>query len=202
MPPSSSETTIERKDRVYGAPKSLPFASRQRGIALVMALVFLVLLTIIGITALNTTSLEEKMTNNVKDRNLAFQAAESALILGENWLYTQIGKPPGFDLNANGKYQPSTTADPRWESVNWFSSDVITYPNTPDGAGSGTLGKIGTQPKYIVEDMSEQEESGGSLVQSSSYKSQGLTVFRITARGTGGTDAAVVMLQSTYSRAF
>ena len=58
-----------------------------------MALVFLLLLTILGIAALNTTSLEEKMAHNVKDRNLAFQAAESALIVAENWIYTQIGKP-------------------------------------------------------------------------------------------------------------
>ena len=50
--------------------------------------------------------------------------------------------------------------------------------------------------------MGETPESGGSLVLTSSYKSKGTTVVRITARGTGGTDAAVVMLQSTYSRAF
>ncbi|MEK6713335.1 MAG: pilus assembly protein, partial [Nitrospirota bacterium] len=62
------------------------------------------------------------------------------------------------------------------------------------------LGKINTQPKYIIEDMGEVQESSGSLVLSSSYKSKGTTILRVTARGTGGTDAAVVMLQSTYAR--
>ncbi len=176
-------------------------ACRQRGIALVLALVFLLLLTLIGITALNTTSLEEKMASNVKDRNLAFQAAESALSLGENWIYTQIGKPV-FPNNNNGLYVPSTTTTPNWDSVSWSGTGVVTYPNTPGSTGSGTLGKVNTQPKYIIEDMGEQQESGGSLVVSSNYKSKGVTVLRVTARGTGGTDAAVVMLQSTYSRAF
>ena len=135
-----------------------------------MALVFLLLLTILGIAALNTTSLEEKMAHNVKDRNLAFQAAESALIVAENWLYTQIGKPP---LSYTGMYVPSTTATPVWESVDWLGSNVVTYPNTPDATGSGTLGKINTQPKYIIEDLTEVEESGGTFVTDSTYKGQG-----------------------------
>ncbi len=177
---------------------------RQRGVALVMALVFLLLLTILGVAALNTTSLEEKMANNVKDRNLAFQAAESALIVAENWTYTQIGKPV-FPNNPIGLYTPVTSdtdADPNWKESTWSTNNVVIYPNTPGQTVSGSLGKIQNQPKYIIEDMGETPESGGSLVLTSSYKSKGTTVVRITARGTGGTDAAVVMLQSTYSRAF
>ena len=178
-----------------------PSRHRQRGVALVMALVFLLLLTLLGITALNTTSLEGKMATNVKDRNLAFQAAESALTLGGNWLNNQIGKPV-FPNNNIGLYLPSTTATEVWDSVDWSGSNLATFPNTPGQSGSGNLGKVNTQPKYIIEDLGEIQESGGSLVMSSDYKSKGTTILRVTARGTGGTDAAVVMVQSTYSRAF
>ncbi|MBI5782939.1 MAG: pilus assembly protein PilX [Gammaproteobacteria bacterium] len=164
-----------------------------------MALIFLLLLTLIGITALNTTSLEEKMAGNVKDRNLAFQAAESALALGENWLYTQLGKPI-FPNNGAGLYAPSTGTTENWQDSTWSGSNLVIYPNLPGQSGSGTLGKINTQPKYIIEDMGEVQETSGSLVLSSSYKSKGTTILRVTARGTGGTDAAVVMLQSTYAR--
>jgi len=187
--------------------KSFHSAPRQRGVALVLALVFLVLLTIIGITALNTTSLEEKMAGNVKDRNLAFQAAESGLIAAEYWLYTQIGKPVFPNISA-GLYSPVTSdtdATPNWEVTNiWSGSNVVTYPCTP-GTTSGCgddLGKINTQPKYIIEDLGETAESSGSLTMSSGYKGKGTTVLRITARGTGGTNAAVVMVQSTYARDF
>lgn len=173
--------------------------SAQRGVALVLALVFLLLLTLIGITALNTTSLEEKMAGNVKDRNLAFQAAESALALGENWLYTQLGKPI-FPNTGIGLHTPATGTTENWDDNTNWSSKSVTYPNLPGQSGSGTLGKINTQPKYMIEDMGEVPESGGSLVLSSSYKGKGTTILRVTTRGTGGTDAAVVMLQSTYSR--
>ncbi len=188
-------------------PKSLRSAPRQRGIALVMALVFLLLLTLIGIAALGTTSLEEKMAHNVKDRNLAFQAAESALIVAENWIYTQIGKPV-FPNNPIGLYTPVTSdtdADPNWKDATWSTNNVVTYPSTPGQTVSGSLGKIQNQPKYIIEDMGEIEESGGSLTFATDYKGSkkgATTVLRITARGTGGTNAAVVMVQSTYSRPF
>src|SRR3989344_6780492 len=182
-------------------PNPVPAPNHQRGMVLVLALVFLLLLTIMGITALNTTSLEEKMTGNVKDRNLAFQAAESALILAESWINAQIGKPI-FPSNTTGLYLPDAgvSGDPdgvdNWNENIWAGNNVVAYPNTPGQAGTGALGKINTQPRYIIEDMGETPESGGSLVTTSSYTSKGTTVVRITARGTGGTDAAVVMLQS------
>lgn len=180
-------------------PVAVP--NRQHGVALVLALVFLLLLTLIGISALNTTSLEEKMANNTKDRNLAFQAAESALSLAESWIHAQIGKPV-FPNNSSGLYLPSTGATYNWDSVNWSGSSVVTYPNTPTASGSGTLGKVNTQPKYIIEDLGEVQESGGSLTMESRYRSKGTTILRVTTRGTGGTDSAVVMLQSTYARDF
>ena len=188
-------------------PNPAPAPNHQRGMVLVLALVFLLLLTIMGITALNTTSLEEKMSGNVKDRNLAFQAAESALILAESWINAQIGKPV-FPSTSNGLYLPDAgvSGDPdgvdNWNENIWSGTNVVTYPNTPGVSGSGTLGKINTQPKYIIEDMGEKQESGGSVVTNTSYKSSGTTVLRVTARGTGGTDAAQVVLQSTYARAF
>lgn len=175
----------------------------QQGVALVLALVFLLLLTLLGITALNTTALEEKMAGNVRDRNLAFQSAESALSVAESWIYAQIGKPV-FPNNGAGLYlvAGASSSAENWDSVDWSGSNVVTYPNTPTASGSGTLGKINTQPKYIIEDMGEVQESGGSLVLSASYKGKGTTIMRVTTRGTGGTDAAVVMLQSTYGREF
>lgn len=180
--------------------------SRQRGVALVLALVFLLLLTLLGITALNTSSLEEKMANNVKDRNLAFQAAEAAMTLAESWLYAQLSLPT-FTSNTAGLYEPSTSSTPRWDSVDWSSSSaVLVYPNTPASgvsvSGASALSKVTTQPKYIIEELDSVQETGGTLTVDNDHRGTGVNVLRITARGTGGTDAAVVMLQSVFSRAY
>jgi len=52
----------------------------QRGAALVVALIILLVLTLLGVSAMNTSSLEEKMAANSQEFNRAFQAADSGLI--------------------------------------------------------------------------------------------------------------------------
>jgi len=52
---------------------------RQSGFALIVGLVVLVLLTLIMLMALRMASLEERMAGNLRNQNIAFQAAESAL---------------------------------------------------------------------------------------------------------------------------
>ncbi|MGW8247734.1 MAG: pilus assembly PilX family protein [Acidiferrobacterales bacterium] len=53
--------------------------SSQRGAALVMALAVLVLLTILGISAMKSSTLEYRMASSIQDKSTAFQAAESGL---------------------------------------------------------------------------------------------------------------------------
>jgi len=170
----------------------------QRGIALVMALVFLMLLTMLGITALNMTSLEEKMAGNTKDRDLAFQATESALLAGENTVGSAImvnAVVASATITNDGLHKSSTTSTPVWDESTgvWSGSDYRTY------AG---LTKVAEQPKYIIEDLGQIQDKGGSLVLPQNYKSTGKNLFRITGRGVGGTVSAVVMVQSTYEKRF
>ena len=48
---------------------------KQLGVALFISLVLLLVLTIIGVSAVQTTSLEERMARNTHDNVLAFQSA-------------------------------------------------------------------------------------------------------------------------------
>lgn len=59
--------------------KPIPHLSHQRGIVLVVGLVFLLVLTILGVTALRTTALEERMAGNMMSKTLAFQDAEATI---------------------------------------------------------------------------------------------------------------------------
>lgn len=51
----------------------------QTGVALLVSLVLLLMLTVIAITASNTASLQERMAFNAQQNNTAFQAAESGI---------------------------------------------------------------------------------------------------------------------------
>ncbi len=53
------------------------------GAELIVALIMLLLITIVGVSAMQTTTMEEKMAGNLRDRHIAFQAAEAALRQGE-----------------------------------------------------------------------------------------------------------------------
>jgi len=55
----------------------------QRGAVLLVTLVMLLLLTLIGLASMRLASLEERMAGNLRDRQVAFQAAEAALRAGE-----------------------------------------------------------------------------------------------------------------------
>lgn len=51
----------------------------QRGAVLIVALILLAVLTMLGIAAMSTTSLEEKMAGNTQEGTRAFQIAETGL---------------------------------------------------------------------------------------------------------------------------
>jgi type IV pilus assembly protein PilX len=55
----------------------------QQGAVLIIALIMLLLLTIIGLSSMRGTSLQESMAGNMRDSNLALQAGEAALREGE-----------------------------------------------------------------------------------------------------------------------
>lgn len=164
---------------------------RQHGAALIMALVVLVILTLLAVSSLGTTNLEEKMAANAKNKSLAFQAAESALRVGENWLATTTTQP-AFPDASKALYLPSTTV-PLWEDASiWTGNKSVVYPNIPGASGAKSdLAQVANPPRYFVEQMQDVPDPG--LTSTTVY-------YRITARGEGGTSNAIAMVQSVVSR--
>lgn len=62
----------------------IAFPRRQGGMVLLVSLIFLLLLTLLGISSMQNATLQEKMAGSVVVRNQSFQLAESALRLGES----------------------------------------------------------------------------------------------------------------------
>jgi type IV pilus assembly protein PilX len=173
---------------------------RQRGVALIMALVFLMILTIIGVTALSTTSLQEKMAGNVQDKNTAFQAAESALREAEGIVLAwNSGTTPAF--TGNGYYQPKLATDP----YPWWAIDATWTTSTAHIAASAVAEAV-DPPSYIIEDLGSVgggSAGTGSLVAGfapPAATAGGSNMYRITARAVGRTRSAVAMVQSVFRK--
>lgn len=171
--------------------------ARQRGLVLFISLVLLLALTIISVSVVQTTSLQERMSRNSRDAALAFQSAESALRDGEDFLETVVSLGPFDATGTNGLWAtPVLGQQPRWEtSAIWNDGRSI--------VAATQIGGVARPPRYIVEHIaSVLLEENAYQVQDpySGGASDRIEVFRITAQGWGGTDTARVLLQSTYGR--
>ena len=171
--------------------------ARQRGVALFIALVVLLIITIIGVAGLQTTRFEERMAANARDHQIAFQAAETALRTAELQLQAIApGFEPSFDANGNGRFRPAAPgAQPRWEAANWAGDATI-----PQVAAN--VGTVAAPPKYIIEYLAQVAFQRDANNQGGYGEGEPelADVFRVTAYGTGGSADARVLLQSTYGK--
>jgi type IV pilus assembly protein PilX len=176
------------------SPVALPTTGRsQRGAALVVALLILLALTLVGTATARMSLLEERMTGNAQDRNIAFQAAEAALRAAEGDL--QAAVLPDF-TGTDGRYQPADPDDdPVWKTVDWSDPDEVTPYDGLDDA-PGVLSRA--TAAYIFEQLPRIPSPGESL--SADAPVDEAAFFRITARGAGVSGNAVVTLQATYKR--
>lgn len=171
----------------------------QSGVALAIALVFLLLMTIIGVSAMSTSALQEKMAGNLKDKSWSFNAGESAAVAGERVLCLDYeGRIPVIDPTntTDGLFRTSTTGIPVWESVDWTGTDVFTHPGYPADFPNTNLAQ---SPKFIIEEVQEVHEGlGGGGGYSDTGKSR--MMYRVTGRAVGGTPNSVSILQSTFAK--
>ena len=162
----------------------------QSGIALIVGLIVLLLLTLITLVAIRVSTLEEKMSSNARDHNIAFQAAESALREAEALLRTPA--PP---------FHPLKLSDPPFRNMaeprcvtgycsNSGPSQSELFPNVEGKRTAATgISNINAEPEYIIELVRVDPSVDSSRLNAT---------FRITARAWGGDNNSVVQLESTY----
>lgn len=187
-------------------------AMNQHGAALMVSLVILVLMTLIGLAAMRTSIMENKMSANTRDRELAFQAAEIALRDAELFLTTNdmdnngfpdVGRPEPSSNGSSGIWTMEGSIDPNtanavpwWEepgrNETWWEANAITY--------NGTIINIKSAPMYIIEYHAFVKD--GDLGIGNNGSTQGRDYYRITVRGTGGSDQSKVLIQGTFARRY
>lgn len=95
---------------------------RQQGATLIVALVFLSILALLGVTVAQTTQLEERMAGNTRDRDLAFQATEAALKWAsrQNLLTLSAGATIDAAANDDAVF---------WNAYDWSTAIQLTPAN-------------------------------------------------------------------------
>jgi type IV pilus assembly protein PilX len=183
---------------------SISLRSRtQGGAVLVVSLIILLVLTVLAVSMSQTARLQERMTGNMRDSDVAFQSAEAALRDGESFLSSFDDAPGQCTAPVSTAdcdvFEPGAldTIDLRVDLSFWntneFEYGVDGTKEIFNGGGSGT-----EDPSYVleVEDFVRDDMSKPPTSDNGRY------FYRVTSQSTGMTDTARAVLQSTYAERY
>lgn len=200
--------------------KTTPY-HRQQGIVLIVAMIMLVIMSILGISSVRTVALEEKMSAAALDYNIALQAAEAALIAGQQDARNRTGgitPDPGATATdcpggnavapSNGYVSTIYRCADNWmagKDSTWWSANSRLLANSNSGANLGPL--AGNNTRYLIEYRGTQickPKSGeiadkGACLSKNPDPSCSCYLFRITARANPANGRADVMLQTLFT---
>jgi len=171
----------------------------QAGSALIVSLSILLVLTILGVSSLRTTSLEEKMAGNSRDAQTAFEAAEAALREGERFVITSLNTAAYGPLGGTGglfDFRDVIIVADAWSvEANWNAGNSVAVPYNS---------LVARSPRYMIQLLRVQNAQGQSadLGNANDYveRDPPPKFFQITSRGTGISPNSRAMLQSYFSK--
>lgn len=191
---------------------------RQAGVSLIVVLLILVIVSILGVAGIQLAMMGERGTRNDRDMQLAWQAAEAALMDAE---FDIEGLPAASPAKRNAIFAPGHTdiarftqgcgtsghsiglcalnegdAKPAWLAVD-FTAAGHAGPAAEFGEFTGRVfasGAMGIQParapRYVIEPIPDPLTSR--------TRAQGRYVYRITAMGFGPNEETQAVMQSIY----
>ena len=164
----------------------IPTARDQGGISLVVVLVLLVAVSVLGIAVLRSSAMQERMSANLRDRNLAVQTTEAAL----RYAQQQVLAAGAWDTAlptatscANQGICPTGSA-PSWQSMPAGTYDA----------------QIPVAPQYWIEYLGQGPARKGSCDQLPPTLDCFSPMYRVTARTRSEGRANVTMQANIISR--
>ncbi len=184
----------------------ITFSGSQRGFALLMGLLVLVVALLLGVAATNSTIMQEKMAGNFRDSSLAFQAAEAGSRWGMTWLQSRKSSTRPYPCSGSctseyrvwsiGQYpsEPSHK-DSLWADARSRSYGLDpTYDTMVDPAQSFPM--VITQPRYIM----EQQHFARDDLAGPSY--MGVAYYRVTALGNGARSTSAAIIRTLVAKRY
>ncbi len=159
---------------------SLTSIRSQSGVALVVSLLLLLIVTLIGVSGMQTTVLEEKMAGNFKDKNIAFQAAEAALREAEADAATLNGHTGMTSDCSGGLCYNGTNGTPL--------ADMEAYIKNGSGKSATSVISSLPPPQYLIDGIKTRPAGSASW----------RYMYRVLVVSKGNIDTTRSELRSTY----
>jgi len=198
--------------------RSFDAPSRQRGVVLIVALIFLVLITMLAVASSGTSMLQQKLAGGQRNAQLALWSAETA-IRGAEWRLWRASADDSTRLTCGSSplsncydYDPNPAVTSKAyvfrTATGWVTDGGTKY----DAVGATVESadktmKLGSDPYYIIEDMGVElppgsgsaGESGATGKDGTGYTSTNRHLYRITARGMGNNTNAIRVIETTFA---
>jgi type IV pilus assembly protein PilX len=168
---------------------------RSRGMVLVTALLMLVVVTILALAMFRSFGLDEKIAGNLREKQRALSAAETAEQYAEYWLTTGGGSANAPLINCTASAPASapticTNALASAASVPWTASgNLVGVPYAPSVPTPMAVSTTPSQGSYYATPQ--------FYVQWLGTTSNG-TIYQIDAQGFGGSPDTVAVVETTY----
>ncbi|XXF08206.1 pilus assembly protein PilX [Pseudomonas sp. D2-3] len=139
----------------------------QQGAILIVALIMLLLVTIIGLASIRGTSLQERMAGNLRDQELALQAAEAALRKGEAAVASKFNAGTLSTLataDESGTYNsfPGVSKDPTYVLKQLATLKTSTEAGVPTDE-EGSIVRISARGYGLAQDAANTPSSTSEL---------------------------------------
>jgi type IV pilus assembly protein PilX len=173
-----------------------PLRSRpkQSGVVMFVALILLLILSLLGVTAARMQTVEERMARNDDNRQLGAQVAEAALRSAEDGLLT--GLYTNFAGNTAGLYDPLLSNGSPVTPAIWSTAGAtLPYAGPP----LASVPAASQAPKIVIENLPAVAIAGDDISMSSlNPASPPVTVYRVSAQGVGADGTSTTTLQSIF----
>jgi len=174
----------------------------QKGAVLFVSLIFLLILTLLGVMLARIQSSEERMAQNDSNHELAVEAAEAALRLAESNIKQGLYSQAQFTANAAGLY----TLNPAVGSVyspgyDWMAQAAAGNTIAYNGSALASV-PAANPPQFIIENLPAVALPGANIGSCGSYSGGNgcTTVYQITTHATGGDATGNATLRSIYQQ--
>lgn len=191
---------------------------KNKGVSLIVVLLILIIVSLLGVASIQVSRMATQSARNERDTQIAWQAAEAALLDAELDI---LGQPVGA-TNTRGEIFINSNPDlsqfiddcgsgeknkglctvkagsiPAWLSIDFLQSDTPKYVSFGEFTGRSFLsGAQGIQPahapRYIIELFDDPNTERTNSATNRKY------IYRVTAIGFGPNEKTQVVLQTIY----
>jgi type IV pilus assembly protein PilX len=177
------------------------FAAPQSGAVLIVSLLLLLVMTVLALTASQTTRLQERMAGNARDLDLAFQASEAGLRAAEIRIDNTVAINAGQndecagaediqDCEVAARDSPAALdGDYARKTVAWWGDNAFAFGDP--------LAQIDVRPHYYTELWAKVKDS--QRAPGSGGPQSGTAYYVNVSRSQGATETAVTLVESTFA---